>query len=96
MSSYRLKKSDRIDKKYMVITPDGKTIHFGAKGYSDFTKHKNVERKQRYDARHKKNEDWTKSGINTAGFWAKKILWSRPTIREAINAIEKEFGITIN
>ena len=37
--SYELRKSTR-SKKYMITTPSGKTIHFGAKGYSDYTIHK--------------------------------------------------------
>ena len=40
------------DKKFKatLITDDGKTktIHFGAKGMSDFTKHKDPKRKERY------------------------------------------------
>ena len=35
-----------------------KTTHFGWRGMSDFTKHKDPERKQRYLDRHKKNENW--------------------------------------
>ena len=34
-----LKKSTRGDKKFMVTVND-KKIHFGASGYSDYTKHK--------------------------------------------------------
>ena len=95
MSKYILSKSTRKDKKYMVKTPNNKTIHFGAKGYSDFTKHKDVSRRNRYDARHKVNQDWTKKGINSAGFWAKWILWHKPTINESIDATEKRFVIKI-
>ena len=31
--------------------------------------------KERYLARHKEREDWTKTGIFNAGFWSKWILW---------------------
>ena len=47
-------KSDRPDKKYYIITKSEKKIYFGAAGYSDFTKHKDEERRQRYINRHKK------------------------------------------
>jgi hypothetical protein len=40
--------STRKDKKYMVKDPDGKWIHFGQLGYSDFTKHKDEKRRQDY------------------------------------------------
>jgi len=35
---YVLKRSTRKDKKYMLISPEGKTSHFGALGMDDFTK----------------------------------------------------------
>ena len=52
-----LKKSTHPDKKFMVII-DNKTVHFGAKGYSDYTYHKDTERMHRYENRHKRKEDW--------------------------------------
>ena len=51
-----LKRSDKPDKKYMVKV-DNKTIHFGSRGMSDFTKNKDPERKNRYIARHKNTEN---------------------------------------
>ena len=38
--------------KYYIITNSGHKVHFGAKGYSDFTIHKDPA-KQRYIDRHK-------------------------------------------
>ena len=40
-----LKNSSRVDKTYMV-TLDNKTIHFGAAGMSDYTIHKDDDRKR--------------------------------------------------
>jgi hypothetical protein len=87
----------------MIITPSGKKVHFGQEGYSDYTKHKDSERKERYIARHGGNksgtksskEDWTKSGLDTAGFWSRYLLWGEPTLQSSINAIEKKFKIKI-
>lgn len=92
---YILKKSTRTDKKFMIITPDNKTIHFGQSGASDYTKHKDIERKKRYIARHQKNENWNKSGINTPGFWARWLLWNKPTLEESITNIMKKFNVEI-
>lgn len=92
---YKLYDSTRADKKFMVITPSNRKIHFGAAGYSDYTIHKDEERKQRYISRHQKNEDWTESGLNTAGFWARYLLWNKPTIAESINDIDQRFNIEI-
>jgi len=40
--------SERKDKKFCVVAPDGKTVHFGQKGYTDFTKHQNQQRRENY------------------------------------------------
>jgi len=77
--------------KYYIITNSGKKVYFGAKGYSDFTIHKDPARKQQYIDRHKKRENWTKSGIDTAGFWAFWMLWHKPTIEASYNDIKKRF-----
>ena len=77
--------------KYYIITKSGKIIKFGATGYSDFTIHKDEARKQRYINRHKNNENWTKSGINTAGFWSKHLLWNLPTIKASYEDIKRKF-----
>ncbi len=88
-----LKKSTRSDKKYMVYV-NGKTIHFGAYGMSDYTKHKDKDRLERYNLRHKRNENWTKKGIKTAGFWSKWLLWNKPSISESKKHISSKFNIT--
>lgn len=94
--TYRLSKSTKKDKKYMVELPSGKTVHFGAKGYSDFILSDGDEnRKKNYIARHKVNENWKKSGIDTAGFWSRWILWNKPGLMESIRDTEKKFNIKI-
>tara|TARA_X000000950_G_C13834698_1_gene627664 strand:- start:272 stop:1054 length:783 start_codon:yes stop_codon:yes gene_type:complete len=94
-----LQKSTNSKKKWMVtIFKDGnkvKTVHFGATGYSDYTIHKDKNRMGRYDNRHKSRENWTISGITTAGFWSKWILWSKPSLSGAITYTKNKFGIDI-
>ena len=92
-------RSDNPEKKYMVvIEQDGrnKTIHFGQSGAKDFTRHSALERekrKQAYISRHKSNEDWTASGIDTAGFWSKHILWNKPTISASLADTKRKFNL---
>jgi Family of unknown function (DUF5754) len=77
--------------KYYIITDSNKKVYFGAAGMSDYTIHKDEARKQRYINRHKNgHENWTKSGINTAGWWSLKYLWSYPTKEEAYNHIKQD------
>ena len=91
MKYYYPYKSDRPDKKYYIITKDNKRVYFGQASASDFTHHKNEDRKNRYILRHQKNEDWGKSGIDTAGFWSRWLLWNKSTIRESYQDIKKRF-----
>ena len=67
-----------------------KTVSIGAKGYSDYTKHKDPDRKERYIDRHKKNENWRKSGINIAGFYSRWLLWNKPTLTQSARDLNNE------
>jgi hypothetical protein len=84
--------SDNPEKKYYIITKDNNRVYFGAAGMSDFTKHKDEERKQRYIKRHGKNESkfWNKSGIDTPSFSSRFLLWEKPTIKESYQDIKKK------
>ena len=84
-------KSKKPDKKYDARIDGTKTVSFGQKGASDFTKHKNTDRKERYIDRHNNNEDWNKSGAKTAGCYSKHVLWNKPTLKESIDDINKRF-----
>lgn len=46
-----IKPSTRQSKKFMVLNPEGKYIHFGQKNASDFTIHQDKERQKAYLAR---------------------------------------------
>ena len=41
-------KSERKDKKFKVLTPSGRVIHFGHSLYEDFTQHKDQKRRENY------------------------------------------------
>ena len=78
LGGVNLRRSTRKDKKYM-LEYDNKTIHFGAAGMSDFTIHKDPDRRARYRARHRKI--LTKSGIpaytvkGSPAYWSWNLLW---------------------
>lgn len=91
--SYKLKKANDKKHKYIIETPEGRHIKFGAYGYSDFTIHKNIERKKNYINRHKARENFNNK--NSAGFWARWLLWNKPTLKESINSTKKKFNINI-
>lgn len=88
-------KKKRGPKKFRATLENGRRVEFGAKGYSDFTIHKDPERMQRYLNRHRRREDWSKRGIDTAGFWSRWLLWSKPSLGGAIRLIENRFNVKI-
>lgn len=89
-------KSTKPDKKLMAVfykdNKKIKTIHFGQAGADDFTITKNLEQKQRYIDRHKKNEDW--NNPMKAGTLSRMVLWNKPTIQEGIKAFKSRFYLT--
>jgi hypothetical protein len=91
MNFYYPYKSDKPDKKFFIITSTGKRVYFGSANMSHYTIHKNEERKLRYIKRHSANENWGKSGINTAGFWSRWYLWNLPTLKASYEDIKKRF-----
>ena len=93
---YRLEPSPRSEKKWRITTPEGKKVDFGSKPYSDYTIHMDSDRKDRYINRHEARENWEKSGIGTAGFWSRWLLWNLPDFAQSVKDIEKRFNISID
>ena len=89
-----ISQSTNKNKKFDVLV-DGKKISFGAAGASDFTIHKDPARKERYISRHVKREDWEKSGVKTAGYWSKHLLWNKDTLRKSIDDISRKHNLNI-
>lgn len=78
--------------KFKAIFPEGRTVHFGAKGYSDYTMHRDSTRMKRYVIRHRRRENWGRSGRYTPGFWSRWLLWSRPTMNGALAKTQRVLG----
>lgn len=107
MISAKLQRSTRAQKKYQVSVFQNnqpvKIIHFGDPEYEDFTQHGDVQRKMNYAARHSSNGRSRTAAVNrgkenwfdplTAGFWARWLLWEKPSMEEAKKNITKMFGI---
>ena len=50
--------------------------------------HKDETRKQRDINRDEDNEVWSKSGIDTGGFWSRWLLWNLPNIKQSLEKIQ--------
>ena len=84
-----ISKSENINKKYKAVIDGKNTVHFGHSSYEDFTTHNDPKRRDNYIARHKKNENFGISGIDTAGFWAKNVLWNKETLTQSADDLNK-------
>jgi hypothetical protein len=89
-----LHKSHLPGKKYDVEI-DNQHVSFGQAGASDFTKHHDEKRRQRYINRHNNGrENW--NDYHTPGFWSRWLLWNKGSVAESIKDIERKFGLKIN
>ena len=92
MKLVSITRSDREGKKWKAVFEDPKkTTHFGAKGMSDYTKHKDDERKKLYLDRHRKNESW--NNPTTPGALSRWILWNKPTFAESVRDFKRRFNL---
>lgn len=93
----QIQPSTRSGKKWMAVFEDGRAVHFGLKGASDYTIHKDPERRSRYVNRHPSTrENHGKSGIRTPGFWAMNLLWNKPSLSASARDIEKRFNVKLS
>lgn len=86
----KVTKSPNIMKKYRVIFNNGSHVDFGARGYSDYTIHRDPERKRRYIMRHRTRENW--SNPKTAGYWSRWFLWEKPSLNQSKRYIERKLN----
>uniref|UniRef100_A0A6C0D0I7 Uncharacterized protein n=1 Tax=viral metagenome TaxID=1070528 RepID=A0A6C0D0I7_9ZZZZ len=83
-------------KKWMAIftRPGGTSIRtqFGAKGYEDYTIHKDKTRREHYRNRHRKDLDT--GDFTRAGFLSYYLLWGDSTsLKKNTIDFKKKFGI---
>jgi hypothetical protein len=92
--SAELYKSPIKGKKYRAIFyrngEEFKHTDFGAEGMSDYTIHKDKERKERYINRHNKNEDW--EDPFSAGALSRFVLWEKPNLKSSWNFYKRMFN----
>lgn len=74
------------------VTKDERRIPFGAKGYEDFTQHKNPARQKLYLTRHRARENWRDP--QTAGALSRWILWESPSLQTSIRRFKQRFSLS--
>jgi hypothetical protein len=94
-----IKPSSKADKKFMAEFYDSKEdkkkiIHFGAKGYSDFTLSKDAEKAELYRKRHARDllTEKGKTGMSP-GALAYWVLWSSPSMAQGIKNFKSQYKL---
>jgi hypothetical protein len=86
------KATDGKHKYTALFTDPKKTTHFGAVGYDDFIKTKDVEKRAAYIARHKARENW--NDPTSAGALSRYLLWGQSSsLKQNIIDFKKKFHI---
>lgn len=91
-----VKPSTREGKKLVAefLMPNGRTkhTHFGATGYTDYTKGASTETREAYRNRHKK--DLETNDPTKAGFLSYFILWGDSrSVSTNVSAFKRRFGL---
>jgi hypothetical protein len=91
-------KSPKKDKKYRAVfydDDDNKIKHtdFGAKGMSDFTIHKDEERKERFLNRFRKLIEKHKDDQTKPITLSTMVLWNKPTLKASWSDYKKHFNL---
>ena len=88
-------KSPKSDKKwralFLINDIKEKTTDFGQKGFSDYTLHKDKERRNRYINRHMK--DTQTKDPTRAGYLSLYILWNKPSFNGSVRDYKKRLSI---
>ena len=87
-----IKKSTKAGKKLMATFETNgrkKVIHFGQQNASDYTKHKDIVRRNRYIFRHHKD---LKGDPTRAGYLSMFILWNKPSLQSSIADYRKRLN----
>ena len=103
--SVEIARSTNSEKKLMAVFSDKegnkiKTTHFGQRGASDYTKHGDKERMERYLERHgggtttSTKEDW--KDPTTAGSLSRWILWNKPSFKRFFLRLQAKIWIERN
>ena len=100
--SVTISRSSNSEKKLMAVFEDSegkktKTTHFGQRGASDYTKHGEKERMNRYLERHgggfetSTKENW--KDPTTAGSLSRWVLWNKPGLKSSFSDYKRRFGL---
>jgi hypothetical protein len=91
LSIKKLKGDEKKYEAFFLVNGTKKSQKFGAEGMSDYTIHKDVDRRNRYISRHLKDLDT--DDPTRAGYLSMFILWNDPTFKTSVNDYRTRLSI---
>ena len=94
METYILKKSDRKNKRFVIIMQDrGHRHDFGSDVGKTYIDGRTEKEKEAWIARHRVNKNWDNK--HSSIYYSRMLLWTEPTLKKNIKALEKKDKIKI-
>ena len=90
LGMFQLSESPLKTKKLRITVNNDYKVDFGASRYSDYTKHKDRDRKIRYVKRHLKDLKGGKFTRLTPGLASMIVLWGFPTVAQGFKYLKKQ------
>ena len=92
MKRYILKKSTRADKRF-AIDMGGMLHNFGSDVGKTYIDHQDDKKKKAWTARHRNDKNF--NDMHSSIYHSKNLLWTKPTLTEAIKDYEKKHKVTL-
>lgn len=95
MKIVSLEKSNRKDKKYVVLLDDGKSYHFGLKNSITYVEGATKQKRDAFLARHLNNpleKKLIENVIPSPALFSVYLLWQTPSLDENVKILNRLFS----
>ena len=93
METYKLKKSDRKNKRFVIIM-DKMNHHFGSDVGKTFVDNRTEKEKLGWEARHRQDKNWNNK--HSSIFFSRHLLWGKhKDLKKNIKLLEKLLNVKI-
>jgi hypothetical protein len=95
MKIVSLEKSNRKDKKYVVLLDDGKSYHFGLKNSISYVEGATKQKRDAFLARHLNNpleKKLIENLVPSPALFSTYLLWNTPSLENNIKLLNRMFS----
>ncbi len=95
MKIVSLEKSNRKDKKYVVLLDDGKSYHFGLKNSITYVEGATKQKRDAFLARHLNNpleKKLIENVIPSPALFSTYLLWNTPSLEDNVKILNRLFS----